>query len=86
MSNIKRKDSRRKGKNCKIAAQSSCIMQKWLLQNFSNPYPSNEKKLEMADESGLSVYQVNNWFINARERVVKKFYKKNSLRNVKDEE
>jgi hypothetical protein len=39
----------------------------------------------MADESGLSVYQVNNWFINARERVVKKFYKKNSLRNVKDE-
>jgi hypothetical protein len=32
----------------------------------------------MAKLSGLSVYQVNNWFINARERIVKKFHKKES--------
>jgi hypothetical protein len=30
----------------------------------------------MAKQSKLSIYQVNNWFINARERVVKRFYKK----------
>lgn len=41
-------------------------MQKWLLENFSDPYPSHSKKLEMAKQSNLSVYQVNNWFINAR--------------------
>lgn len=30
----------------------------------------------MARESKLTVYQVNNWFINARERVIKRFLKK----------
>ncbi len=32
----------------------------------------------MSSESGLTIYQVNNWFINARERVIKKFLKKNN--------
>ena len=27
----------------------------------------------MAKKSGLSLVQVNNWFINARERVIKKY-------------
>ena len=66
----------KKGPNCKIPIESTCILQKWLLENFNDPYPSNAKKAEMARQSNLSIYQVNNWFINARERVVKKFHKK----------
>jgi hypothetical protein len=38
----------------------------------------------MAKQSRLSICQVNNWFINARERVVKKFYKKETLKMLKD--
>ena len=66
----------KKGPNCKIPIESTCILQKWLLENFNDPYPSNAKKAEMARQSNLSIYQVNNWFINARERVVNKFHKK----------
>lgn len=51
-------------------------MQKWLLENFRDPYPSPSKKLEMARASKLSVGQVSNWFINARERVIKKLLRK----------
>lgn len=71
-----KKEHRRKGKNSKIALESTSIMQKWLLENFHDPYPTQVKKQEMARESKLTVYQVNNWFINARERVIKRFLKK----------
>lgn len=74
---IKKEESNaKKGPNCKIPIESTCILQKWLLENFNDPYPSNAKKAEMARQSSLTIYQVNNWFINARERVVKKFHKK----------
>ena len=56
-------------------------MQKWLLENFHDPYPTQAKKQEMARESKLTVYQVNNWFINARERVIKRFLKKDLKEN-----
>lgn len=71
-----KKDYRRKGKNSKIGLESTSIMQRWLLENFHDPYPTQVKKQEMAKESRLTVCQVNNWFINARERVIKRFLKK----------
>lgn len=61
------------------------MLQKWLLENFSDPYPTHTKKTEMAKLSKLSIYQVNNWFINARERVVKRFYKKETLKMLRDD-
>jgi hypothetical protein len=41
-------------------------MQRWLLENFKEPYPSHAKKEEMARSASISVQQVSNWFINAR--------------------
>lgn len=52
---------------------TSHVLQKWLLENFTEPYPSKLDKREMSLKSGLSMKQVNNWFINARERIVKKY-------------
>eukprot|EP00615_Pteridomonas_danica_P002924 CAMPEP_0114366706 /NCGR_PEP_ID=MMETSP0101-20121206/29485_1 /TAXON_ID=38822 ORGANISM="Pteridomonas danica, Strain PT" /NCGR_SAMPLE_ID=MMETSP0101 /ASSEMBLY_ACC=CAM_ASM_000211 /LENGTH=260 /DNA_ID=CAMNT_0001515917 /DNA_START=911 /DNA_END=1690 /DNA_ORIENTATION=+ len=40
----------------------------WLLKHSSNPYPSMEDKSELANQSGLSTQQVQNWFINMRKR------------------
>ena len=40
----------------------------WLLDHSSNPYPSMEDKAELANASGLSTQQVQNWFINMRKR------------------
>eukprot|EP00118_Oscarella_pearsei_P026183 m.309562 g.309562 ORF g.309562 m.309562 type:complete len:703 (+) comp46954_c0_seq1:157-2265(+) len=46
------------------------IMKTWLFQNLAHPYPSEEQKRQLSQETGLSILQVNNWFINARRRIV----------------
>ncbi|KAJ3262461.1 hypothetical protein HDU77_000311 [Chytriomyces hyalinus] len=40
----------------------------WLEQHKDDPYPSVEQKKMLADQCGLNMKQVNNWFINARRR------------------
>lgn len=47
------------------------ILFNWLVEHLREPYPSEEEKLELARETGLSRTTVNNWFINARRRYVK---------------
>lgn len=42
----------------------------WLFQNLTHPYPSEEQKKQLANDTGLTILQVNNWFINARRRIV----------------
>jgi hypothetical protein len=46
-------------------------LKKWLVDKLDNPYPSKDEKTDLARTTGLSVAQVNNWFINARRRFVK---------------
>ena len=41
----------------------------WLLKNLHNPYPSKEKKATIAEESGSSPKDIDNWFINVRRRI-----------------
>ena len=41
----------------------------WLLSNLHNPYPSRETKAAIAEESGSSPKDIDNWFINVRRRV-----------------
>jgi Homeobox KN domain len=40
----------------------------WLFQNFTWPYPDQPTKLRLCAKLGLTITQVNNWFINARLR------------------
>ena len=42
----------------------------WLFQHITNPYPSEDQKKELAQNTGLTILQVKNWFINARRRIV----------------
>uniref|UniRef100_A0A183BQ72 Homeobox protein unc-62 n=1 Tax=Globodera pallida TaxID=36090 RepID=A0A183BQ72_GLOPA len=42
----------------------------WLFNNITHPYPTEEQKKQLANETGLTILQVNNWFINARRRIV----------------
>ncbi|XP_076315725.1 homeobox protein Meis1-like isoform X1 [Tachypleus tridentatus] len=46
------------------------IMRAWLFQHLSHPYPSEDQKKQLAQDTGLTILQVNNWFINARRRIV----------------
>jgi hypothetical protein len=42
---------------------------KWLLKNLHNPYPSNEVKESLSRSPGVSLKQINAWFINVRRRI-----------------
>ncbi|KAJ4919521.1 hypothetical protein JOQ06_025959 [Pogonophryne albipinna] len=46
------------------------ILRAWLFQHLTHPYPSEEQKKQLALDTGLTNLQVNNWFINARRRIV----------------
>ncbi|KAM0723797.1 hypothetical protein Q7P37_000787 [Cladosporium fusiforme] len=40
----------------------------WFSSHFDRPYPTEDEKENLAQESGLSKTQVSNWFSNARRR------------------
>ena len=47
------------------------VLREWLLQHLTNPYPSDSQKMQLACETGLTIAQVNTWFVNARRRKFK---------------
>ena len=42
----------------------------WFFSNKSHPYPTEDEKNVMMDFTGLSRGQINNWFTNARRRLL----------------
>jgi hypothetical protein len=46
------------------------ILQAWLVQHLSNPYPSPEQAQQLAQDTGLTLSQIEKWFANARSRRV----------------
>ncbi|KAJ3091519.1 hypothetical protein HK102_000266 [Quaeritorhiza haematococci] len=48
------------------------LLKKWLFDNQAEPYPSEQTKLRLCEQTGLNLTQMNNWFINARRRILKK--------------
>ncbi|XP_077993372.1 homeobox protein Meis1-like isoform X2 [Glandiceps talaboti] len=64
-------DPSRKNKKRGIFPKAATnIMRAWLFQHLTHPYPSEEQKKQLAQDTGLTILQVNNWFINARRRIV----------------
>uniref|UniRef100_A0A5K3FXH0 Homeobox domain-containing protein n=1 Tax=Mesocestoides corti TaxID=53468 RepID=A0A5K3FXH0_MESCO len=66
-SRVSAKRQKKRGIFPKVATN---IMRAWLFQHLSHPYPSEEQKKQLAQDTGLTILQVNNWFINARRRIV----------------
>ncbi|GAB1291594.1 Homeobox protein Meis3 [Apodemus speciosus] len=64
---LERRRNKKRGIFPKVATN---IMRAWLFQHLSHPYPSEEQKKQLAQDTGLTILQVNNWFINARRRIV----------------
>lgn len=59
-----------KCKRANYSKEVSKILKNWLKENLNNPYPSEREKNDLIKMTGLDSTQINNWFINARRRIL----------------
>ncbi|ORZ12367.1 homeobox KN domain-domain-containing protein [Absidia repens] len=48
----------------------TCLLKEWLVVHADHPYPSDDEKLYLQQETQLTINQISNWFINARRRLL----------------
>ncbi|KAM0682326.1 Homeobox protein tos8 [Mitosporidium daphniae] len=56
------------------------VLKNWLENNTNHPYPDEEQKVKLSRQTGLCLTQINNWFINARRRILPDLTEKRSIR------
>jgi len=49
---------------------STNLLKKWLFDHLYHPYPTEEEKSALSLQTGLTLNQISNWFINARRRIL----------------
>jgi hypothetical protein len=47
------------------------LLKQWLYAHVQNPYPDDDEKDMLATCTRLTVPQINNWFVNARRRILR---------------
>ena len=65
-----------KTKRSNYSKTVSGILRNWLEHNTNNPYPTEVEKAALCASTGLDPTQINNWFINARRRILPSLVKK----------
>lgn len=63
-------DQKTKTKRGVLPKQATRVLKTWLFQHLLHPYPTEEEKKTLAEHTNLNILQVNNWFINARRRIL----------------
>lgn len=61
---------KKKSKRGVLPKSATQIMKSWLFQHIVHPYPTEDEKRQIAAQTNLTLLQVNNWFINARRRIL----------------
>ena len=51
--------------------KNKLILERWLLENVENPYPTPKTKRELAKQTNLSIKQIDIWFKNSRKKIRK---------------
>ena len=69
---LKHGPSRSKRRRGHLPEESTTVLRDWLLQNKDRPYPSENEKDYFVETTGLTLIQINNWFSNARRRILKR--------------
>ncbi len=60
------------GPRPKLSAEARAKMEEWFRSHYSNPYPTDADKLELARTCSIQLNQVNNFFGNKRMRLKRK--------------
>ncbi|RHY59139.1 hypothetical protein DYB34_000955 [Aphanomyces astaci] len=55
-------------KRTNLSTDAKRLLRTWFDANFHHPYPTEEEKDRFRREGGITMDQVNNWFINTRVR------------------
>lgn len=63
-------DNSSKNKRGVLPKHATNVMRSWLFQHIGHPYPTEDEKKQIATQTNLTLLQVNNWFINARRRIL----------------
>ena len=53
----------------RVTKESAEPLRKWLAENEDSPYPNKAEKRDLAYTANMTLYQVCNWFANARRRM-----------------
>ncbi|CAG8492333.1 10725_t:CDS:2 [Acaulospora morrowiae] len=59
------KPKRRRGN---LPKATTARLKEWLADHRRHPYPTEDQKITLAQETMLTLQQISNWFINARRR------------------
>lgn len=63
-----REEIMRKRRAGKLPGDTTTILKQWWQQHSKWPYPTEDDKAKLVEETGLQLKQINNWFINQRKR------------------
>ncbi|OKL59208.1 hypothetical protein UA08_05918 [Talaromyces atroroseus] len=72
-------DSRGKRRRGNLPKPVTDVLRAWFHEHLDHPYPTEEDKQVFMNQTGLSISQISNWFINARRRQLPAL--RNQLRN-----
>ncbi|MCO5557730.1 hypothetical protein L7F22_011301 [Adiantum nelumboides] len=61
-----REEILRKRRAGKLPSETTSVLKKWWNAPSKWPYPTNDKKVRLVQETRLELKQINNWFINQR--------------------
>ncbi|KAJ6359637.1 hypothetical protein OIU77_003777 [Salix suchowensis] len=67
LSNL-RKEFLKQRKKGKLPKDAKTLLLDWWNDHYRWPYPTEEEKAKLSENSGLDQKQINNWFINQRKR------------------
>ncbi|GLT76834.1 hypothetical protein SLA2020_484700 [Shorea laevis] len=63
-----REEILRKRRAGKLPGDTTSVLKAWWQTHAKWPYPTEEDKARLVQETGLQLKQINNWFINQRKR------------------
>ncbi|XP_073055699.1 homeobox protein HD1-like [Primulina eburnea] len=63
-----REEILRKRRAGKLPGDTTTTLKNWWQQHAKWPYPTEDDKAKLVEQTGLQLKQINNWFINQRKR------------------